>query len=398
MCIFCLSAAAMAAPVTTITVMTVVPAQPADMMPELVARFEKAHPNIKVELINGSDAKVITSIAGGVIPDVATLNMIQAPGFYRSGGAYDLTPFIKADNFDTSIIPPNYESLMYQGHWYGMPNGGGAYADLAIFYNRDQFNAAGLANPTYSWTWKEFATDVQKLSLDANQDGTFERLGYTFYNNVTWPIYVWSGGGEIFNEKRTEFTLTEPAAVNALEFWADLARRGWINYPVTGFANGKSAMCQGAYLETRTMMNTNLTFDWSMVEFPQGPAGAVNRRATHPWVIPVNAKYPREAWEWIKFWLSDEVQTDVVLKWNFRAPQTASVAQKMSRMKLTGAPYTYAPFMGVHGTAKTLPIDVPNWDKIDALIGTTLQSVWKGTQSALTAMKGIAPQVMSLAK
>ncbi|MGI6543003.1 MAG: ABC transporter substrate-binding protein [Limnochordia bacterium] len=231
----------------TITVMCALPAQPADMMPELVARFEAVHPDIKVELVAGDDTKVLTSIASGLIPDAATINQNTSINFYRSGGAYDLTEFIKEDHFDLSQIPPNYESLMYDGRWYGMPNGGGAFADLAIFYNRDMFSAAGLAYPTYSWTWTEFSTAVQRLSVDRQDDGVFEVLGFTFASDVTWPVFVWSGGGEIFSTDRTAFMLTDTKAVNALEFWADLARRGLIKYPVSGFTNQAAAMRQAAF-------------------------------------------------------------------------------------------------------------------------------------------------------
>jgi multiple sugar transport system substrate-binding protein len=381
----------------TITVMCVLPAQPADMMPELVARFEASHPNIKVELVNGDDAKVLTSIASGLIPDAATINQNTSVNFYKSGGAYDLTDFIIADNFDLSVIPPNYESLMYNGRWYGMPNGGGAFADLAIFYNRDMFSAAGLANPTYRWTWAEFSNAVQRLSVDKQNDGVFEVLGFTFASDVTWPVFVWSGGGEIFSADRSTFLMTDPKTVNALEFWADLARRGFIKYPVSGFTNGTAAMRQAAYLDSRTMISQNLIFDWSIVEFPQGSAGAINRRATHPWIIPASAKNPREGWEWIKFWLSEEVQTDLVMRWNFRAPQTTVVAQKLARQKLDTPPYSYAPFTGVNGKANSLPIDVPNWPEIDSLIGATVKTVWNGTQSVAAAMAGIAAQVMTLA-
>lgn len=397
LCMVAIPAVLSAAPTKEITVMIGVPAAQPQILEDIVTAYEKRYPDVKVSLVNGADQKVLTAIASGLIPDVATINNNTAVAFFRSGLAYDLTGFIRADNFDTSNIPPNYESMMYQGRWYGMPQAGGAFADRAVFYNRDIITAAGLGEPTFRWTWETFATYVQKLSIDAQNDGVFEQIGYSF-SNLEWPIYVWSGGGEIFNDARTEFTLTKPAAVEALDFWASLSRRGWIAIPNANFGAGQTAMRTGAYFETRSLADRDLGFDWSVVELPRGVAGSVNRRVTHPWIIPIEAKYPKEGWDWIKLWLSDEIQADLVLKWNWRPPQTATIARQLARTKYDRPPYTYAPFMGINCTSKPLPIDIVEWDQINTVINQALTPVWSGEQSVLGAMTAITPHVMSLTK
>lgn len=393
-CTFALNAAA----VKELTVMMgAPPATQPDILKEIIAKFEKLHPDIKVNYVQGADQKVITAIASGLIPDVATINNAIAYNFYRVGAAYDLTPFINADKFDTKQIPPNYDSMMWNGHWYGMPQAGGAFADRAIFYNRDMFSNAGLGEPTYRWTWDQFAANVQKLSKDTQNDGVYEQSGYAF-SNLEWPIIVWSGGGDIFNETRTEFLLNKEAAVNAISFYANLTSRGWAIFPQTAaqFTSGKTAMRTGAFFEARSVGDVN--FDWSVVEFPRGPAGSINRCVTHPWVIPIGAKYPKEAWEWIKFWLSDEIQMDLVLKYAWRPAQTVSVARQLARTKFDKPPYTYAPFMGINSPAKQLPVDVKDWDLINNAINQALDPVWKGQQSALGAMNAIATKVMAMMK
>jgi hypothetical protein len=54
--------------------------------------------------------------------------------------------------------------------------------------------------------------------------------------------------------------------------------------------------------------------------------------------------------------------------------------------------------MGINSTSKPLPVDVKNWDQINAAIEKALLPVWKGEQSALAAMNSLEPNVMSLAK
>jgi ABC-type glycerol-3-phosphate transport system substrate-binding protein len=239
-------------------------------------------------MVNGADTKVLTAIASGLIPDAGTINQTQAPSFYKSGMACDLTPLIQADKFDISILPPSPESLQYQGRWYGMPQAGSAFGGRAIYYNRNMISEAGLVNPTFKWTLNDFTTYVQKLSLDKQNDGVYERVGYNF-GPLEWPIYIWSGGGDIMNDAHTDFTLTSTKSVAALEFWAEFTRKGLAAQPLRNFGAGTTAMRTGAFFEASNFVEQNLSFDWSVVEFPIGPAGSVNRRGTHPWVIPVES-------------------------------------------------------------------------------------------------------------
>ncbi len=396
-CALCYSAAAWAETVEITVMMGSPPANKSYILTEIIEKFEKAHPNVKVNYVAGADQKVLTAIASGLIPDVATINNNTAIQFFKSGGAVDLTPFIEKDNFDLSLIPPNVESLTYNGRWYGMPQAGGAFADRAVFYNRDQFQAVGLAEPSHTWTWEQFAQNVQKLTRDVQNDGVYDHVGFAF-SNLEWPIFVWSGGGEIFSADRTEFLLNKEAAVNALDFWATMTSQGRALFPQTAaqFTSGKTAMRTGAYFEAGNVGNPG--FDWSVVEFPRGPAGSINRRASHPWMIPVGSKHPEAAWEWIKFWLSDEIQADLVLKYAWRPPQTATIARELARTKFDTPPYTYAPFMGINSTSKPLPIDVPEWDQINTIINQALQPVWQGQQSTLGAMNAIYDRVMSMVK
>ncbi|HET7558905.1 MAG TPA: sugar ABC transporter substrate-binding protein [Limnochordia bacterium] len=365
---------------------------------ELIAQFEAANPGIHVTLQNGAGPKLLSRIAAGDPPDVGTVDYGQAPGFYQKGLATDLTPYLERDKFDTSVLPPNDESLKYQGKWYGVPQAGGAFADRAIFYDRDAFGAAGLAFPTPEWTWTDFATDAKKLTTDPNGDGKPDRVGYSF-SNLEWPIYVWSGGGDIFKKQADGyvFALDQEPAEAALDWWAELTKAGVAaTNPAINFKTGKVAMGTGAYFQVQNFANQKLPFDWSLITFPNGAGGSINRRITHPWVIPAGAKHPDEAWRFLKFWLSDAVQHELTIDWRVRPPQIRPIAQELARLQLAGPPYSYAAFMGVTGASRALPIAVPGWDKISPEIDKAILPIWQGRVSAKSAMDALAPTINAM--
>ena len=378
--------------------MPAAPPENPTLLDELFAMFEAQHPGIKITHIAGGAniTQLLTQIAGNVAPDVATIGPDDAQAVYRQGIAEDLTPYMVRDNFDTSILPPSVEYMMYNGRWYGVPQAGGAFADRAIYVNRDMFSVAGLPSPTERWTWDEFRSMAEKLTVDRNGDGVTDQFGFSF-EAIDWPIFVWSNGGDIFDADRTRFTMTDQPAVGALDWLADMVYRGIAKTaPPVNFPTGNVAMRTGAYFQAENFVRSNLNFDWTIVEFPRGVAGSVNRRTTHPFIIPASAKNKEAAWAFLKFWLSDEVQRRLVIEWRWRPPQTAPIAREMATMRLDGPPYTYVPFMGLTSTSNPLPVDVPKWPEINGILNSAITGIWNGTEPPRIAMERIAPQVMQL--
>jgi len=386
-----------------LTYLTWMPAGRMELVERSIENFRMQHPNVNVEIIfvessNVAGEALLTMMAGGVVPDIAHVWHTDAPAFFRQGMAMDLTPFIERDNFDTSILPPNFESMTYEGRWYGLPRDGGAFSDRAIYYNRDHFSEGGIAFPNSDWTWESFREIAQRLTRDRDGDGTPEQWGFRG-NSVfgqDWPIYLWSGGGEIFDETRENFVMNSPEAADALQWWADLKLvHGIDGWNQANFNRGNVAIESGAYMRANNLNNVvQPEFDWSIVGFPHGRAGSVNLRSTHPLIIPAGAKHPEEAWEFIKFTLSDENQYNQVIAWRGFPPQTIDVARHPELLNLSRPPYSYAPFAATVG--RTFPVSVPKWPQIQQIIVQGLRYVWDGNTSARLAMDAIEPQIEAL--
>src|SRR5690606_16169067 len=110
-----------------------------------------------------------TNAAGDDLPDVFNMSQDRFFGFADSDVLLNLQPYFDTAGLDTTLwwsgsIDP-----------YRCGDAGDAYAapvnwdTIAIYYNKDLFDAAGLDYPTPEWTWDEFGAAALALT-DEGED------------------------------------------------------------------------------------------------------------------------------------------------------------------------------------------------------------------------------------
>ncbi|MFG2769210.1 ABC transporter substrate-binding protein [Streptomyces sp. NPDC048350] len=142
-----------------------------------VARFEKAHPNIKVKVVgNINDDKLSQALrAGGSNgPDVAASFTTSNVGkFCHSGALADLKPFLEKDkvDLDKTFSKVLQDYTQFEGRRCSLPLLSDAYG---LYYNKDAFKAAGITAPPK--TWSEFSEVAKKLTKEKGD--SYEQLGF----------------------------------------------------------------------------------------------------------------------------------------------------------------------------------------------------------------------------
>ncbi|AKJ13133.1 sugar ABC transporter substrate-binding protein [Streptomyces incarnatus] len=143
----------------------------------LVAGFEKAHPNIHVNVVgNMTDDKINQALRSGgdKAPDVISSFTTNNVGkFCSSGALVDLNPFFKKSGIDPekTFPKPMNEYTQFGGNRCTVPLLGDAYG---LYYNKTAFAKAGIARPPK--TWSEFEADAKKLTIT---DGdSYKQLGF----------------------------------------------------------------------------------------------------------------------------------------------------------------------------------------------------------------------------
>ncbi|MEU6536442.1 ABC transporter substrate-binding protein [Streptomyces sp. NPDC047000] len=143
----------------------------------LVAGFEKAHPNIHVNVVgNMTDDKINQALRGGgsKAPDVISSFTTNNVGkFCSSGALVDLNPFFEKAGIDPGTTFPKAmnEYTQYAGDRCTAPLLGDAYG---LYYNKTAFRKAGITSPPR--TWSEFLADARKLTV--RQGDGYKQLGF----------------------------------------------------------------------------------------------------------------------------------------------------------------------------------------------------------------------------
>ncbi|TVY04021.1 ABC transporter substrate-binding protein [Paenibacillus cremeus] len=128
--------------------------------------IQKKLPELKItrEFAASNDyyTKLNTQTAGGNAPDLMIFTLYTLYDYAKRGQLLDLQPYvdkgiIDLKNFDKSII----DSGRVDGKLLTVSQGNSI---LASFYNKDLFSKAGVAEPTFDWTWDEFSEKMIALT------------------------------------------------------------------------------------------------------------------------------------------------------------------------------------------------------------------------------------------
>lgn len=177
---------------------------------------------VKAKYVPFADFKKQLSIGASAseLPDIAVLDSPDHAAYVSMGIFADIT-----DKFDVSnYYEGTVDSCTIDGKLYGVPFGVNC---LALYYNEDMLNAAGVAVPT---TWDELKAAATALTTDTttglafcsvqNEEGTF--------NFTPW---LWSTGA-------TSYDIDSKGGIKALSYVKGLVDDGVMSKECTNWTQG----------------------------------------------------------------------------------------------------------------------------------------------------------------
>jgi multiple sugar transport system substrate-binding protein len=189
-----------------------------EVITDLVAEYDQAHPEVTVEVVGGiDDDGLISALRGGNAPDVAsTFTSANVGSFCGSGGLVDLGPYMAADGITEDMFTPG---PMYYTQFNGVRCALPMLADAyGFYYNKTLFEEAGLNEPP---TTISQLTEYAKTLTQQAEDGTIDVLGFNpsfgFYQN-TAPNFAKLFGAEWVNDQGASI-LGQDAAWSAMLEW-----------------------------------------------------------------------------------------------------------------------------------------------------------------------------------
>ncbi|MFB7338407.1 extracellular solute-binding protein [Streptomyces adustus] len=198
------------------------------------------------------------------LPDIIQFDGSEMPTFAETGGLKDLRKL----GVDTTDVPQgiiDYGS--YKGTYYGAAR---TVNTLALFYNKDILDKAGLQVPT---TWAEMRETAKKLT-QGHQYGVALSAGGSEDGVYQFTPFMWSNGGD-------ETALDSRNVVEALDYWKSLISDGslskstinWTQADVNDqFMAGNAAMMINGPWQVETL-NTKKNLHWGIAQIPVPQAG-----------------------------------------------------------------------------------------------------------------------------
>ncbi|MNK45305.1 Maltose-binding periplasmic protein precursor [compost metagenome] len=353
----------------------------------------------EVELVHIPESyfqKLPILFASRQAPDVLFLNNMTLPSYADSGA---LLPLDSRLAVSTSLTEGDYyaqglEAMRWKGQLYAMPRD---LSNLVVYVNRAMFDTAGLPLPQADWTMAQMLDVAHRLSQGNGQERTF---GISFDKRpLFWLPYLWSEGGDLFDAGFTRSTLSEPQAVSAMQFYADLAHRHHVapreidtgNAPMAQlFAQGKLAMFVSGRWSVPGFRKS-LTFDWDVLPFPTGSAGSIVDVDASGWAISAQSPRQDEAWRLIEH-LAGKESSNRFSEGGLIVPARRDVAEGLGFLAAGQAPRASRTFLDVLATGRPTRTP-PNWGEVTTVLDLELGPLFRGEASASVVLPKAARRI-----
>lgn len=303
-----------------------------DAYSEIISEYRRINPFIgdiqyKKFTVDTYEKDLLSALASGQGPDIFMVQNTWLPSFkdkieLAPGQITNEREF--RDNFaDTAI-----GDFLDEGKVYAAPL---SIDSLALYYNKDLFNAEGIASPPV--TWEEFNEDVKKLTK-IDQNGNIIQAGAaigTAYNiNRSTDILgllMLQNDVPMTDERKTSAKFE--GGEKAWEYYTQFARSGssvytWnptMHYSLDAFYEGSLAMMFNYSWHYATIQSKNSKLNFDVAPIPQLSSGTPVNYANY-WgfavsknkimqaspqsgnsneVVPDNKLRTHEAWQFLKF-------------------------------------------------------------------------------------------------
>ncbi len=295
---------------------------------QAIERFEKAHPNVRVEYVSGLQKAdysewLSQQALEGDLPDVYMVLSDDLYTFADIGMLEELDSYIQRDEKLTvkNYFTPALKSGQMNGRQYALPYesvptmmyvnktldsyiqrdekltvknyftpalksgqmNGRQYAlpyesvPTMMYVNKTLLDKFDIALPDNNWTWDDFYTICEKVTLDSDHDGSLDTFGVYGYG---WQNALASNDATIFNASGTSATLANDKVYEAVEFTRkleELNKGQSVNSAM--FDKGMVAFCPMKFSEYRTYkpypwrVKKYTNFEWDCIPMPAGPEG-----------------------------------------------------------------------------------------------------------------------------
>lgn len=294
---------------------------PEGAMAKVIADFEALHPNIEIKLVTNpyvsTHDAVVTGAATGTMADVCGLDGAWVYDLNEMGALMDLDTFL-AD--EEKFSADDVTLVKVDGTTYMMPV---VVFSYHVYANQTLLEQNGITE--LPKTMEEFKAVCEKVSDPENNIyGWISFLSEAFPSSVcdSFMSWAWASGGRMIDDEGKATFADDPAVIKTLEFYKECYEKGYLNPGLFSFisadmqdtfANGYAAFMVSTCSTINSLRAANPDLEFTMTALPvmdgyDGQSGVMYA----PWGLGIaaNTEHPEEAWEFVSYLLSADIDTE----------------------------------------------------------------------------------------
>ncbi|MCD2172099.1 ABC transporter substrate-binding protein [Rhizobium sp. C4] len=222
---------------------------------KLIAEFEAANPNIKVNGVGVTSAEISTrvqaDVAAGRGPDVAQMVFSDFDFMVHNLGAValeDIIPTAELKAHFEGISPKGLALGVYEGKTYGLAY---TFSTPVLFYNADLFRKAGLDPENPPKTWAEVKVAAKAIVDKAGAEGIATGIFGPSAGDWLFQGLIRSNGASVLSKDRKTLTFASAEGIEAVSMLQDLYKSGvYSNLDISAAMDAMAAGTVGMYLQT----------------------------------------------------------------------------------------------------------------------------------------------------
>ncbi|MBL9051688.1 MAG: sugar ABC transporter substrate-binding protein [Tabrizicola sp.] len=341
----------------------------------IATKFEEANPGVKVQIElygDGFDDKLTAAMGAGDAPDL--MYMWNFPAYKDALLPIDDLVARDAAEMNLDDIPAGLMNISkIDGKTYAMPIG---FTTQVVFYNKDMFAAAGVAEPAAGWTWADLRAAAAKF-----RNAETKTYGFAVDakpDPFDFEQFFWSNGTKYISDdgKTLEGYMNSPEAAEVLDMFADMIKtEEAVALNIGDDTPGSSLFKAGQIAMFQSAMWSKTGIDESGINYGVAPLPAFGDKPVHSVIgasglsISKDAKDVELAWSFVKFFSTPEA---VEMRTN-DLPIRTSVADKLG---LAADPITkpFFDMLAVSNRETNAFLKNPNWGQIQANLALAIEA------------------------
>jgi multiple sugar transport system substrate-binding protein len=376
-----------------------------------IADFEKANPNIKVELDPSPYAqyvtKIVTQSEAKQGPDALLVNDAWLYGWAERGYLEPVESFISkpgGDDYKKDFNPVNLKTGTYKGELYILPQFTGA---MLLHYNKELFRSAGLDPEKPPTNWTEMLDYCGKLTKK-DASGKEVQWGYAVTGSketgsiIRFTHWIYNNGGAVLTPNNDASALDSKEAIGALRYWSELYTAHRVVPP--GPTEVGAVAMRGLFAQQRVAMYQDLVWGLNLIANQNAEMKDKHAVAIFPTQIGQDrapsfltfqgvtrySKHKEEAWRLIDFICAKEQQVRLYKAGRFTP----------ARLSALGSPDVQGdPAAKVAGeAAKTMMPQppIPRWNEIVPVVGDAAQQALTKARTPEEAFRAAHQRINAL--